>query len=296
MRREEVQGIGLGFRFPHAFDVISTRPDIPWFEVIADDLLLASGRLAVVDKLRVDYPIALHGVGLNIAGSAPIDEWYLERWRELDTRFAPAWFSDHLCWSASPGRQHFDLLPFPLSRRMLRHVTSRVAYVQERLGRELVLENISYYLSFDGDEMSEWHFLHELSSATGCKVLLDLNNMWTNAANFERDVHAELDAAIELLGSQVIVQVHLAGGAAQPVEHCVDVDTAATQSYWIDTHGEPVKANVVGLYRELCARVGKVPAIIERDSNLPAFTELAVERLAVERSCAAQAPHFAAEV
>ena len=180
-------GIGLGFRFRHANTVLQTQPKTPWFELIADDLLLSSGRQQVVEKLRAHYPIALHAVGLNIAGPDPLDTDYLRAISAIYQQTEAAWLSDHLCWSAAGKRQHFDLLPFAFTEAMLDYLSPRIDQVQQSLQRPLVLENISYYQRFHQDEMSEWEFTAALMERTGCQMLLDLNNLWTNAANFDLD-------------------------------------------------------------------------------------------------------------
>ena len=178
-------GIGLGFRFQHSSLVLQNKPRTPWFEVIADDLLLSSGRQIVIDKLREHYPIALHAVGLNIAGPTPLDTEYLDALTSIYQTEA-AWLSDHLCWSASDKRQHFDLLPFAFTHDMLDYLAPRIDQVQQSIKRPLVLENISYYQRFQEDEMSEWGFTAELIKRTGCKMLLDLCLLYTSPSPRDR--------------------------------------------------------------------------------------------------------------
>lgn len=261
-------GIGLGFRFPHADAVLQTQPAVPWFEVIADDLLCSIPRQKVMEKLRAGYPVALHAVGINIAGADPLDESYLLQLRTLADRFEASWLSDHLCWSASERKQHFDLLPMPFSEFQLRHVASRVHRAQEILGRPLLLENISYYVRFDNDEMSEWDFHARLCEMTGCQLLLDVNNLWSNAKNFARNPYAELQELVNKVPAHCISQIHLAGSTRQE----------DAQPYWIDTHGEAVPDPVVQLFNCLYRQYPQLPAIIERDNYLPAFEVLQAER------------------
>ena len=241
---------------------------MPWFELIADELLSSVGRRRVAECLRADYPLALHAVGTNIAGSDPLDESYILQLRDQADQLQVGWLSDHLCWSAHGKRQHFDLLPMPFSDRQLGYIASRVQHVQELMGRPLVLENISYYVRFVEDEMSEWEFHAQLCKKTGCEILLDLNNLWSNALNFARDPVADLQLALSTLPAESIRQIHLAGAS------CQEGDTP----YWIDTHGEPVPDPVVSLYVETCKHLPDVPAIIERDNSLPTFAVLQQER------------------
>jgi len=241
---------------------------VPWFEVIADDLLLSGARFDVAQKLRLEYPVALHSVGINIGGVDPLDEDYLSQLAELGRRLQPSWMSDHLCWSASAERQHFDLLPMPFSRIQLEHVVNRVDRVQEIFARPVLFENISYYVRFELDEMTEWEFHAELCRRTGCRILLDLNNLWTNAMNFGVDPQAEFKQALEQLDSHSIQQLHLAGSSREGGEH----------PRWIDTHGADVPDPVVELFSEFSRQHRQVAAIVERDNALPRFSELKHER------------------
>ncbi|CAA6802353.1 MAG: Unknown protein [uncultured Thiotrichaceae bacterium] len=275
MQAELPAGIGLGFRFQHANTILQNKPDTPWFELIADDLLLASGRQRVVDKLREHYPIALHAVGLNIAGPDPLDKDYLAALGAVCKQTGAAWLSDHLCWSAAGQRQHFDLLPFPFTKAMLHYLSPRIDQVQQVLQRPLVLENISYYQRFQQDEMGEWDFTTELMQRTGCQMLLDLNNLWTNATNFELDPAAELAILHNVIKADDIVQIHVAGS-----KYHVSADET-DEGYWVDTHGEQVPAAVSALLRATYEACGDIPTIIERDNNLPEFAELESERQAL---------------
>ena len=265
-------GIGLGFRFQHAPTILRDKPSTPWFELIADDLLLSSGRQRVIEKVREHYPITLHAVGLNIAGPDPLDTDYLDALASVYQHTEAAWLSDHLCWSAANKRQHFDLLPFAFTKNMLDYLCPRIDQVQHSLKRPLVLENISYYQRFQQDEMGEWDFTAELMKRTGCQMLLDLNNLWTNATNFDLDPHAELSTLTTAIDAKDIVQIHVAGSKFHP-----SADEAG-EGYWVDTHGEQVPAEVCELLKETYAACGDIPTIIERDNNLPSFDELDAER------------------
>ena len=269
-------GIGLGFRFQHAPVILRDKPDTPWFELIADDLLLSSGRQQVIEKIRAHYPIALHAVGLNIAGPDPLDTDYLDALTSVYQQTEATWLSDHLCWSAAGQRQHFDLLPFAFTRQMLDYLCPRIDQVQQSLQRPLVLENISYYQRFQQDEMGEWEFTAELMKRTGCQMLLDLNNLWTNASNFDLKPSDELNTLIDLVPNDGIVQIHVAGSKYHEA-----ADGAAGKGYWVDTHGEQVPEGVCDLLKATYAACGDIPTIIERDNNLPSFDELERERQAL---------------
>ena len=265
-------GVGLGFRFQHAPSILRDKPDTPWFELIADDLLLSSGRQRVVEKLREHYPVALHAVGLNIAGPDPLDTDYIDALATAYQQTEAAWLSDHLCWSAAGQRQHFDLLPFAFTESMLDYVCDRVSQVQEAIQRPLVLENISYYQRFHSDEMSEWAFTAALMKRSGCQMLLDLNNVWTNAMNFDRDPIAEFGEITSRITADQVVQIHVAGSKYHPS----DADNA--NGYWVDTHGERVPDAVCQLLKATYESYGDIPTIIERDNNLPSFETLEAER------------------
>ena len=265
-------GIGLGFRFQHAPIILRDKPNTPWFELIADDLLLSSGRQRVVEKVRAHYPIALHAVGLNIAGPTPLDTDYLEALAAVHQQTEAAWLSDHLCWSAAAQRQHFDLLPFAFTHNMLDYLCPRIDQVQQHLKRPLVLENISYYQRFQQDEMGEWDFTAELMKRTGCQMLLDLNNLWTNATNFDLDPRAELAHLMAVVDAKDIVQIHVAGSKFHPA------NDETGRGYWVDTHGEQVPPAVCDLLKATYTACGGIPTIIERDNNLPRFDELESER------------------
>jgi uncharacterized protein (UPF0276 family) len=252
--------------------ILRDKPSTPWFELIADDLLLSSGRQRVIEKVREHYPIALHAVGLNIAGPDPLDADYLDALASVYQQTEAAWLSDHLCWSAANKRQHFDLLPFAFTQNMLDYLCPRIDQVQQSIKRPLVLENISYYQRFQQDEMGEWDFTAELMKRTGCQMLLDLNNLWTNATNFDLDPSAELISLTTTIDTKDIVQIHVAGSKFHAS------DDEAGRGYWIDTHGEQVPTEVCDLLKAAYATCGGIPTIIERDNNLPSFDELESER------------------
>lgn len=259
-----IQGFGLGLRVEHyaAFEAgvdAAVRPD--WLEIISENYLVPGGPpLAHLERIRADYPLVMHGVSLSIGGTEPLDQAYLRALKGLADRLQPGWVSDHLCWSADAHSQLHDLLPLPLTRAALDHVGSRIAQVQDLLGRPLVLENVSSYVRFAADEMSEWDFIVQLLQATGARLLLDVNNVYVSSRNHGFDPLAYLDA----LPADCVQQIHLAGH-----EDRGDIV--------IDTHDHPVRDEVWALYAHALQRFGRVPTMIERDDHIPPLPELLAE-------------------
>ena len=270
----KIQGFGLGLRVEHyaAFEAgvdAARRPD--WLEIISENYMVPGGPpLAHLERIRADYPLVMHGVSMSIAGPAPLDLGYLRELKSLADRLQPGWVSDHLCWSADAHAQFHDLLPLPLTRASLHHVTARIAQVQDILGRPLVLENLSSYVRFAADEMTEWDFIAELLKASGAQLLLDVNNVYVSARNHGFDPIAYLDG----IPVEPVRQIHLAGH-----EDRGDIV--------IDTHDHPVRDEVWALYALALQRFGAVPTMIERDDHIPPLPEL-LDELALARRLAAE--------
>jgi uncharacterized protein (UPF0276 family) len=252
---------GVGFRTQHAGEIERAERAVDWFEVLSDHYVGVGGaRRALLERLRAAYPLALHGVSLSIAGSEPFDETYLGGLHELAERVDPLFVSDHLCWTALGGHESHDLLPVACTEAVLAHVAARVAHVQERLGRRLLLENASAYVAFRTREMEEAEFLAELCRRTGCGVLLDVNNLVVNAANLGVDPKR----ALETLPADAVGYLHLAGHAVLP-----DVR--------IDTHDADVPAAVWTLFEQAARRFPRAGVILERDDRIPEFAALVAE-------------------
>jgi hypothetical protein len=217
--------------------------------------------------------MAMHGVTLSIGGSDPLDREYLGRLKALAARVEPLWVSDHVCWGAHRGVHAHDLLPLPYTDEAVRHVAARVRQVQEVLGRRLVLENVSSYVEFNSNEMSEWEFLTALCREADCLLLLDLNNIHVSAVNHGFDALAFLDG----VPLERVQQVHLAGHTVR-------------DGYLIDTHDAAVSDPVWTLYRAFCERVGERATMIERDDHIPPLDALETE-LAIARAIANDALH-----
>jgi len=275
----DLTGFGLGLRPEHYADFRrQPAPEwgVDWLEVISENYLVPGGKpLAHLDAIRRDVPMVMHGVSLSIGGTDPLDLDYLRQLRARAQRIEPGWVSDHLCWTGVAGTQLHDLLPLPYTEASLRHVASRVQQVQDTLGRPLVLENVSSYAAWAGDEMNEAEFLAALLQRTGSELLLDVNNVFVSAHNHGFDAKAFIDT----LPLGQVRQLHLAGHSEE---------THGGRSWLIDTHDQPVCDGVWDLYRHTLRRFGPLPTMIERDDHIPPLPELLAE-LVVAREHAAQA-------
>ena len=249
---------GIGLRTPHVSGVLAARPDVRWFEVHSENYYVDGGpALTALARIRADYPLSLHGVGMSLGSADPLDRAHLAKLRRLIDRIEPALVSEHLCWSGISGRHLNDLLPLPYTEEALAHVSTRIAEVQDALGRELLVENVSTYLAFADATIPEWEFVAAVARSTGCKLLLDVNNIYVNAVNhgFDADVY------IAAIPPDAVREIHLAGfDASGP---CL-----------IDTHGAPVAPDVWALYARAIERLGPRPTLIEWDTDIPAFSVL----------------------
>lgn len=271
-----LHGFGLGLRPQHYAALLSAdRDTVDWLEIVSENYLVDGGRpLAMLDRFAERWPLAMHGVALNIGGTDPLDREYLRALAKLAKRVRPALVSDHLCWSRHQGVQLHDLLPLPHDQATLTHVAARVRQVQDTLGTQLVLENVSSYLRFAGDTLGQANFLSALAATTGCGLLLDLNNVHVNAHNHGIDARAYLDA----LPRHAVKQIHLAG-------HRED---ALDSGLLIDTHDAPICDGVWALYAQALRRFGEVPTMIERDDEIPPLHDL-LDELDIARRIATDA-------
>lgn len=248
-------GVGLGLRAPWFDHILRHRPRVDWFEILSENFMHTGGRqLAVLDEVAQRHPIAMHGVSMNLGSVDPLDFTYLRELRALQQRCKARWISDHLCWTGVKGRNLHDLLPLPRTREALRHVVERVRAVQDFLEQPLVLENPSTYLEFADAEMDEPTFLTELVAATGCGLLLDVNNVFVCAHNHGFD-------AADYLRSV-------------PWDHVVYFHVAGHENHGthrIDTHDQPVAREVWDLYSLAWHLSGGRSTLLEWDANLPDF-------------------------
>ena len=256
---------GIGLRAPHYRDVLESRPRVGWLEVHSENYFGAGGApLHYLERIRSHYPVSLHGVGLSLGSSDPLDLRHLAKLKALVERFEPGLVSDHLAWSSVGGRHFNDLLPLPYTEESLAHVARRVLMVQEYLGRRLLVENPSTYAQFAESTIAEAEFLAELARRTGCGILLDVNNVYVSAANHRLDARRYLDC----IPARHVAEIHLAGFTR---------NHADGEQILIDTHSRPVAAEVWALFAHAVARFGPRPTLIEWDVDLPPLALLAAE-------------------
>jgi len=251
-------GFGLGLRTQHYEAILESRPKVDWFEIISENFMVPGGKpLHYLDRIRAHYPMVMHGVSMSIGSIDPLDRNYLKQLKALIERVQPAWVSDHLCWTGVAHKNMHDLLPLPYTEEAVRHVADRIGQVQDYLGRRMLIENVSSYVSYEQAEMTEWDFLREIVTRADCLLLFDVNNVYVSSFNHGFNAHDYLDA----IPAERVQQIHLAGHR--------NLDT-----HIIDTHDEPVIDPVWDLYRETIARLGPVSTMIERDDNIPPLPEL----------------------
>ncbi len=265
-------GFGLGLRKEHYQDILNTSPpDIDWFEILTENYLVGGGKpLYYLDKIAERYPIAMHGVSMNIGNSDALDKDYLMQLKELKNRTKAHWLSDHLCWTGTNGTNAHDLLPLPYTEEALNHVVERISQVQDFLGCRMLIENVSSYVSYKQSEMTEWQFLTEVANRSDCLLLLDINNIYVSAVNHEFD---PLDYLLSIPIERV-QQFHLAGHSDYG-------------DYVIDTHDMPVCDSVWELYAQAVERFSDTTFMIERDDNIPALDVL-LEELQLARIIAGE--------
>lgn len=253
-------GFGLGLRRDHYQDFLENEIPVDFVEVISENFMVDGGRpLRVLEQVRAKHPVVLHGVSMSIGSAHGLDTDHLARLKALADRIEPLWVSDHLCWTRTSAHNSHDLLPMPLTRAALDAVCDNVDHAQGTLGRVLLFENPSSYLTFPEDEMAEWEFLAEMSRRTGCYLLLDVNNIYVSARNHGFDPADYLAA----LPADRVRQVHLAGHTPGDIV--------------IDTHDRPVCDAVWQLYARAMAKLGPVAVMIERDDAIPPLPELLAE-------------------
>ncbi|NBO18316.1 MAG: DUF692 domain-containing protein [Proteobacteria bacterium] len=255
-------GFGAGLRAPHYELFLSERPKaVEWLEILSDNYLHAHpGYLEMLAELRQDYPMAMHGVSLSIGSTDPLNEEYVRALRRLAQHVQAGWVSDHLCYTGVGGEQTHDLLPIPYTEEALAHVIPRIHKAQDILGQKLVFENASSYMEFSGNTLSEPEFLRALHEATGCGILLDVNNVFVSCFNHGWNAKAYIDA----IPAQAVAQYHLSGHT--------DMGT-----HRIDTHDAPVIDEVWQLFSYTLSRIGPRSTLLEWDAQIPPFETLAAE-------------------
>tara|TARA_R110002167_G_scaffold57840_8_gene163761 strand:- start:943 stop:1836 length:894 start_codon:yes stop_codon:yes gene_type:complete len=260
---EDFLGFGLGLRTDHFEYILQHQPDIDWFEVLSENYLVAGGKPRYyLEAIAEQYPVVMHGVSMSIGSSDPLDMDYLKALKKLSNDIQPKWISDHICWTSIHGVNSHDLLPLPYTEETVNHVAQRVRQVQDVLGRRILLENVSSYLSYQDSTMDEWDFLSQVAEAADCLVLLDINNIYVSARNH----HFNPLDYLKKIDPRRVQQFHLAG-------HSDFGD------YVIDTHDHDVPPSVWTLYQAALERFGAVSTMIERDANIPEFPALYNELL-----------------
>ena len=266
---------GIGLRAEHCIEFLETQPAVGFVEVHAENYFGRGGRpLDLLRLARRDHPLSLHGVSLSIGSTDPLCETHLQRLGELIAQMQPAFVSEHLCWASHRGIHANDLLPLPLTEEALGHVVARVGRVQDKLGRTILLENVTSYFEYADSAMPEWEFLAEVSRRSGCGILLDLNNIYVSAHNHGFDPATYL----RRMPRHAVHEVHLAGHVHRAV---------TGGEILIDTHSQPVCDAVWYLYGEALQRFGAVPTLIEWDSDLPSLATLLGEAAKADRMLAA---------
>jgi uncharacterized protein (UPF0276 family) len=249
-------GHGIGLRTAHFPDYLARgAPGVDWVEIISENFFEAGGRpWTVLEKVRAEVPVVAHGVSLGIGSLDPVSDAYLDSLQTLIARIEPAWVSDHLCWGGYRGKYAHDLLPMPYTEESLAHIVERTKRVQDRLGRQILLENVSSYVAYRDSEMPEWEWVNEIARRADCGILLDVNNVYVSAFNHGFAAETYVDA----IAADRIGQVHLAGHTDRG-------------SYLFDSHVGPVPDPVWALFRRLAARIGPVPTLVEWDEEIPPY-------------------------
>jgi len=254
-------GFGLGLRPTHFHDVLEGDHSVDWFEVISENFFVPGGKPRYyLSRIREQYPVALHGVSLSIGTLDPLDIHYLSALKALIDDVNPMIVSDHLCWTSTGGTNSHDLLPLPYTEEAVNHLVTRIGEVQDYLGRQITLENVSAYVAFEHSALEEWEFLNAVADGSGCGLLLDVNNIYVN----ERNLGASAERFLEHIDGKHIKQIHVAGHSDYG-------------DYVIDTHDAPVRPEVFDLYSKACERFGPINAMIERDDHIPEFSVLVDE-------------------
>lgn len=263
MNRLSPLGAGLGLKAEHYEAALNCTVSGLWFEVHPENYMVAGPRLTWLETIAERHPLSLHGVSMSLAADQVPDAEHLHRLKALVNRVQPALLSEHLAWSTWQGQYHPDLLPFPRSHEALQRIAENIHFAQDILARPLAIENPSHYAQLEGHDYSEIEFLTDLAQRTGCSLLLDINNVQVSAHNMGFDPQAYLDA----FPASLISEIHLAGYSRD-----------ANSSLLIDSHDTPVSAEVWALYSHLLQRIGPRPTLIERDDQIPPFTDLLRER------------------
>ena len=250
-------GIGIGLRIPHYQDIFREEPDIDWFEIISENFMVEGGKpLANLERILERYPVVQHGVNLAIGSPDPLDFDYLKKLKALTRKTKTPWLSDHLCWGRLPGAHYHDLLPLPYTEEVIDYVAERARIVQDYLEIPFALENLSSYVTYSQDQMSEWEFYSAVVEKADIFMMLDVNNIYVSSRNHNFDPKDYY----ENIPLDRVLQIHIAG----------HIDKG---EYCIDTHDHPVRDEVWEIYANVYRKVGGVSTLLEWDANIPSFEE-----------------------
>ncbi len=268
----DIKGTGLGLRGVHIPEILAQLPDIPWFEILADNHRAGGGFIPrQLEAIRQHYPITFHCVGMSLASPDVLDMTYLRDLKRQIRDFEPAWVSDHLSFSQLEGHHYHDLLPIPYTEESLFYVSRRIREVQDILEQRILVENVSSYVEFNESSLSEMEFIHGLLSEADCELLLDINNVYVNCQNHDHDAATYLES----IPLTRVREIHLAGFEAFP-------------DYLLDAHNNPVSSAVWDLFRQFVERRDDIPVLIEWDNNIPEFSRLREEANKADRILARQ--------
>lgn len=256
-------GIGIGLRIPHYEEIFRDKPDIDWFEIISENFMVEAGKpLEILDRILEKYRVVQHGVSLAIGSPDALDFDYLKKLKALTKITKTPWVSDHLCWGRLPGAHYHDLLPLPYTKEVIAYVAERARIVQDYLELPFALENLSSYVAYQADAMTEWEFYAEVVEKADIYMMLDVNNIYVSSRNHGFDPQ-EYYNNIPL---ERVLQIHLAGHS--------DYD-----SYVLDTHDNHVIDAVWQIYADVYPRTGGVSTLLEWDDNFLSFQKTWEEAL-----------------
>jgi uncharacterized protein (UPF0276 family) len=242
---QKLAGIGVGLRPCHYAYILEHQPPVAWFEILTDNYLdVNSEPLAILDQIAETYPLTLHGVGMSLGATDPLNKKYLAKLKILAQRTDAILISDHLSWTSHANQYFHELLPLPYTQEAIKHLVQRISAVQDFLGQRIMIENVSSYLTYSHSTIPEWEFLQAIADQADCLILLDLNNIYVSACNHQFTATDYLNS----LTSQRIAQFHLAGFTEQG-------------THLLDTHGHPIQPPVWELYEKALAKFGPVPTM-----------------------------------
>lgn len=253
-----ISGVGIGLRSPHINEILTDKPAVPWFELLVDNHMVEGGLIPLqLDKICQHYPVTFHSVGLSLGSVDPLDKNYLGKIKKLMRENNVAWLSEHCCFTSVDGFHSHDLLPIPYSEESLSHMVNRIIQVQDFLGEQILIENVSSYMKFSDSTLDEVDYISEIAKQADCLLLIDVNNIYVNHVNQGIDT----DNYLSRLPYDKVKEIHLAG-----------FDDRG--DYILDAHNNPVSQPVWDLYEKLIQYVSDVPTLIEWDNDIPEFQRL----------------------